>query len=125
MVFTKNATESLNILLKGFLKPCDHVLVSSMEHNAVMRPLVQLSRQSVSFTRIPCAQDGQLLPESLPAGRPPRESPGEIHFYSGRWILSGFVHGRAMLAPAGSCVFREIVSASILRQALSGAGGRR
>ena len=66
MVFTKNATESLNILLKGFLKPCDHVLVSSMEHNAVMRPLVQLSRQGVSFTRIPCAQDGQLLPESLP-----------------------------------------------------------
>ena len=39
VVFTKNVTESLNLVLKGFLKPGDHVLTSSMEHNAVMRPL--------------------------------------------------------------------------------------
>lgn len=60
VVFTKNATESLNILLKGFLRPGDHVLVSSMEHNAVMRPLVQLAQHGVSFSRIPCTGDGQL-----------------------------------------------------------------
>lgn len=52
-VFTKNVTESLNIILKGFLKPGDHILVSSMEHNAVMRPLVQLEKQGCSFTRVP------------------------------------------------------------------------
>ena len=59
-VFTKNVTESINILLKGFLRPGDHVLVSSMEHNAVMRPLRQLEKQGVRFTRIPCAPDGSI-----------------------------------------------------------------
>ena len=43
VIFTPNITTSLNILLKGLLKPGDHVLVSSMEHNAIMRPLVQLA----------------------------------------------------------------------------------
>ena len=61
-VFTKNVTESLNILLKGFLRPGDHVLVSSMEHNAVMRPLRQLEKLGVRFTRIPCAPDGSMNP---------------------------------------------------------------
>lgn len=60
VVFTKNVTESLNVILKGFLKPGDHVLVSSMEHNAVMRPLVQLEGQGVSFSRIPCDTEGCL-----------------------------------------------------------------
>ena len=61
-VFTKNVTESLNILLKGFLRPGDHVLVSSMEHNAVMRPLIQLEKKGVRFTRVPCAADGSMDP---------------------------------------------------------------
>ena len=64
VVFTKNVTESLNILLKGFLKPGDHVLVSSMEHNAVMRPLVQLGRRC-SFSRIPCDAQGNLCLEEM------------------------------------------------------------
>ena len=61
VIFTENVTASLNILLKGLLRPGDHVLVSSMEHNAVMRPLVQLARTGVSFDRIPCTKDGVLL----------------------------------------------------------------
>lgn len=61
VVFTKNVTESLNVILKGFLKPGDHVLVSSMEHNAVMRPLVQLEESGVSFSRIPCTAEGELI----------------------------------------------------------------
>ncbi len=65
VVFTKNVTESLNIILKGFLKPGDHVLVSSMEHNAVMRPMVQLQKTGVSFTRIPCTNDGSLCLEQV------------------------------------------------------------
>ena len=60
VVFTRNITESLNVLLKGFLKAGDHVLVSAMEHNAVMRPLSQLTEQGVSFDRIPCGADGTL-----------------------------------------------------------------
>ena len=65
VVFTKNVTESLNVILKGYLKSGDHVLVSSMEHNAVMRPLVQLKERGVSFTRIPCREDGSLCVERL------------------------------------------------------------
>ena len=61
VAFTKNVTESLNVILKGFLKPGDHVLVSSMEHNAVMRPLHQLEAAGVAFSRIPCREDGTLI----------------------------------------------------------------
>lgn len=65
VIFTKNVTESLNILIKGFLKPGDHVLVSSMEHNAVMRPLVQLKKCGVTFSRIPCTSDGSLCMDRM------------------------------------------------------------
>ncbi len=58
VVFTKNITESLNFILKGLLHPEDHVLVTSMEHNAVMRPLTQLQELGISFDRIPCKEDG-------------------------------------------------------------------
>lgn len=61
IIFTPNITTSLNILLKGLLRPGDHVLVTSMEHNAVMRPLVQLAGSGVTFDRIPCTSDGSLL----------------------------------------------------------------
>ena len=64
-VLTKNVTESLNILLKGLLRPGDHVLVSSMEHNAVMRPLGQLAKKGVRFTRVPCAPDGSMNPADV------------------------------------------------------------
>ena len=60
VVFTKNVTEALNVVLKGFLKPGDHILCSSMEHNAVMRPLVQLEKLGVEFDRIPGNREGQL-----------------------------------------------------------------
>lgn len=60
VAFTRNVTESLNVLLKGFLHPGDHVLVSSMEHNAVMRPLRQLEARGVCFTRVSCRRDGTL-----------------------------------------------------------------
>lgn len=66
VIFTKNITESLNILIKGFLSKNDHVLVSAMEHNAVMRPLQQLSEQNITFDRIPCNQQGELDVTSIP-----------------------------------------------------------
>ncbi len=65
VVFSKNVTESLNVLLKGYLRPGDHVIVSSMEHNAVMRPLRQLERQGVSFTRARCDGEGALDLDAL------------------------------------------------------------
>ena len=65
VVFTKNVTESLYIVLKGFLKSGDHVLVSSMEHNAVMRPIRQLEKVGLTFDRIPCSEQGELHIESM------------------------------------------------------------
>ena len=65
VVFTKNVTESLNVILKGFLKPGDHVLVSSMEHNAMMRPIRQLEQLGVQFDRIPCNVRGELELDAL------------------------------------------------------------
>ena len=60
VIFTPGQTVSLNMVLKGFLRPGDHVLVSSLEHNGVMRPLTQLAGQGVIFDRIPMIGDDEL-----------------------------------------------------------------
>ena len=65
VILTPGATCGLNMAIKGFLKPGDHCIVSSMEHNAVMRPLLQL--QDVQFDRIPCSREGLLNPADIEA----------------------------------------------------------
>lgn len=50
VVFQANCTAALNLVMKGFLKPGDHVVVSDLEHNAVMRPLTALSGRGVTYT---------------------------------------------------------------------------
>lgn len=59
IVFTKSATESLNVVLKGFLKRGDRVVTTSMEHNAVARPLWRLAEtRDLAVIRVPCLPDG-------------------------------------------------------------------
>ena len=58
VVFTKNATESINLVLKGWLRPGDRVLYSAMEHNSVARPLKKLASQGVNIEMIPCSPAG-------------------------------------------------------------------
>jgi cysteine desulfurase/selenocysteine lyase len=65
VVFGLNITEGINLALHGLLKPGDHVITSSMEHNAVMRPLHDLSQQRVEMTRILCNPDGSLDPHQV------------------------------------------------------------
>lgn len=65
IVFTLNATEAINLALKGILKPGDHVVTSSMEHNAVSRCLRALQKQGVEVTKVACAPDGTLSPGDL------------------------------------------------------------
>ena len=55
VLFSLNVTHALNTLMAGLFSPTDHVLVSGLEHNAVMRPLTQLR---VSYSIIPCSNDG-------------------------------------------------------------------
>ena len=65
VILTPGATWGLNMVIKGFLKSGDHCIVSSMEHNAVMRPLLQLS--GVAYDRIPCSREGLLNPADIEA----------------------------------------------------------
>jgi len=60
VIFTNNGTHSINIVLKGLLKPGDRVVTSSMEHNAVMRPLRGLEKRGLILDVVPCASDGSL-----------------------------------------------------------------
>ena len=65
VIFTPSITYSLNYIIKGYLRPGDHVLVSSMEHNAMMRPLQQVKQLGVEFDRIPCTRDGELMVDKI------------------------------------------------------------
>ncbi|MDI6822344.1 MAG: aminotransferase class V-fold PLP-dependent enzyme [Actinomycetota bacterium] len=60
IVFTLNATEAINLGLKGLLKPGDNVITTSMEHNAVTRPLKDLEAQGIKVTKIKCSHKGHL-----------------------------------------------------------------
>ena len=65
IVFTKNVTEALNIALYGLLKPGDHVITSSFEHNSVMRPLRDLEKKGVEVTVIRGSPRGEIDPEDI------------------------------------------------------------
>ena len=71
VVFTMNATQAINVALKGLLQPGDHVVTSSIEHNAVWRPLKALERRGVQVTAVPCAPDGTLNPDEVAAALRP------------------------------------------------------
>ncbi len=66
IIFTLNCTDSLNIGLKGLLRPGDHVITSSIEHNSVVRPLRKLERQGVKVTRLsPHSRGGFVSPQDI------------------------------------------------------------
>lgn len=63
LVFTKNATEACNAALKGLLRAGDHVVVSGLEHNAVMRPLNKLKKErGIEWTVVLPNDHGRLNP---------------------------------------------------------------
>jgi len=63
--FDKNATEALNLAICGILRPGDHCMTSSMEHNSVMRPLRALEKRGVEVTVVPCSPQGELDPQEI------------------------------------------------------------
>jgi cysteine desulfurase family protein len=81
VVFGANVTEALNLALQGYLRPGDHVITGSMEHNSVMRPLRALaaagggggigSDGSIELTVVPCTPEGFLDPADLEAALSP------------------------------------------------------
>lgn len=64
VIFTRSVTESLNWVIKGLFSNTDHIIVTSSEHNAVMRPLVQCN---IPFSRIPADKQGYSKIESVEA----------------------------------------------------------
>jgi len=65
VIFTASATEALNQALFGLLRPGDRVVTTSLEHNAVVRPLAALSARGVTVAPVACAADGTLDLEDL------------------------------------------------------------
>ena len=45
VIFTLNTTHSLNMAIKGLLRPGNHVIISDLEHNSVWRPVFRLAEQ--------------------------------------------------------------------------------
>jgi cysteine desulfurase family protein len=65
VVFGLNATEGINQGLKGLLRPGDHVITSSMEHNSVMRPLRAMMNEGLEVSILPCTREGFLAPSGV------------------------------------------------------------
>jgi cysteine desulfurase family protein len=67
IIFTVNATEALNLGIKGHLKPGDHVITSRLEHNSVARPLETLRVGGVEVTKLPTSVTTGVLPAQVEA----------------------------------------------------------
>lgn len=62
LIFTSNATEALNIAIKGVLKNGDHVISTVIEHNSVLRPLNSMEKQGVEITLVGIDKAGYVNP---------------------------------------------------------------
>ncbi|MDF2905709.1 MAG: Cysteine desulfurase family protein [Herbinix sp.] len=58
VVFTSNATESLNLAIQGLMHPGEHCITTEMEHNSVLRPLYLMEGQGVELTILPLSDKG-------------------------------------------------------------------
>lgn len=65
LIFTFNTTQGLNIGIKGILKPGDHVITTSMEHNSVLRPIKYLESIGVENTIVQANDKGMVNPEDI------------------------------------------------------------
>ena len=66
IVFGHNATDGLNMAIKGVLRPGDHAITSVLEHNSVSRPLNRLEQEgAITLTRLPATADHFLDPDAV------------------------------------------------------------
>ena len=78
VAFQPSCTQALNVVLKGCLKPGDHVVASDLEHNAVMRPLEALKAGGHLYPGPDCP--GTTTPPWTPSARPwPQDQAGGVH----------------------------------------------
>jgi cysteine desulfurase family protein len=67
IVFTLNATDALNLAIGGVLSPGDHVVISSMEHNSVTRPIAHRAAQGVECTAVRMDPERGVSPDDVAA----------------------------------------------------------
>ncbi len=73
VVLTLNATDALNMAIKGCLRPGDHAVTTDIEHNSVSRPLEGLARKGIiTLTRVPCDGAGWIDAAAIRAAMTPR-----------------------------------------------------
>ena len=65
IIFTNNATDSLNLAIKGAVKKGDHIITTSMEHNSVIRPIKSLEKYGIENTIVECDKEGFLDIENI------------------------------------------------------------
>ena len=65
VVFTLNCTHALNFAVKGILKSGDHVIISSLEHNAALRPVYALSKRGVMFSTAEVSADDDITVKNI------------------------------------------------------------
>ncbi|OGP63053.1 MAG: cysteine desulfurase [Deltaproteobacteria bacterium RBG_13_53_10] len=66
LIFTKNATEALNLAIKGILNPGDHAIATSLEHNSVVRPLKELEKEKgIELTFVQGDAFGEVRPDAV------------------------------------------------------------
>lgn len=65
VIFARNATEGINTIVRGLLRPGDHVITSSMEHNSVMRPLRALEAEGIELSVVQCSGKGDISPDNV------------------------------------------------------------
>ncbi|MDO5396584.1 MAG: aminotransferase class V-fold PLP-dependent enzyme [bacterium] len=70
-IFTSGATASVNMLLRGLLKDGGHIVISSMEHHAVMRPLKLLEAEGVTYTAVQADKEGNVKASDFEAAITP------------------------------------------------------
>ncbi|MBX7218764.1 MAG: aminotransferase class V-fold PLP-dependent enzyme [Blastocatellia bacterium] len=73
VVFTFNASDGLNMAIKGVLEDGDHVITSGLEHNSVMRPLARLQEtRGIEVTVLPFDARGLVDPDDFRRAITPR-----------------------------------------------------
>lgn len=67
VILTFNATDGLNMAIKGILRPGDHVVTTAMEHNSVLRPIKELENIGVENTIVSCSHEGKINVQDIEA----------------------------------------------------------
>jgi cysteine desulfurase/selenocysteine lyase len=69
VVFTANATDALNLVIQGLVRPGGHIVASRLEHNSVLRPLHHLHLNGIiEYDLVPFDGKGIIDPEAVAAG---------------------------------------------------------